>query len=1108
MLIIASLIWLIALFAVAWWGDRSPRWSHRQTCVIYALALGVYFTSWTYFGTVTQAAHWQVWMPPTLLGVLLLLCLGWPLVRRIAEQVQHHASTSLADLIAAHCGRSPALARLLTLVIVIGSVPYLALQLKAITSSLAMFVPINGVSERWSQLAVAALLLWFALAFGARRAAVDGSHRGLVLAMAGLSLFKLVALLAIGITVWVASPIEWPLAALQQARLARSDPDYLSWVALGAIAFISLPHVFHIVMAELKPSSALTPVAKLFGGYLLLIALPILPLAVLGQQLLPPQISGDVYTLALPRALNLDALSVLGFLGGLSAATGMVIVTAHALGIMVAQHWFASGLLRLALRDEQVNTDGSQTQAQLLRQRRGAIVLVFALAYGFAVWIAGERSLADIGVLSMGALAQLMPALVCVAFGWRLSAFAAGLAVVVGLSSLIALQWSPAHTSFTVLAAMLFNATALVIGQRRVARSLQPVAPSLGTLERVAQRFLSADQLHAWRQSGPDALALQQSLQARLAPLIGASSAHVLLTRTQTSAVGTFEAVADLVDASSQDIRFNQRLLHTALENMSQGISVVDEQLCLVAWNAPYARLFGFPAHLLRVGTPITELIRFNIEHGLLGETASEQIEANLQRRLARMHQGQAYVAERELADGTVLQIRGNPMPGGGFVATFTDVTAFRRAEIALKLNNETLEARVEARTRELTAATEQVAQAVQAKSRFLTALGHDLLQPVNAAQLYAHALRLELKQQQQIDPPAAQPSNEASVEASPEPSASRTLRHLEGALQSATELLQSLLDMARLDTDRLKVEARSVSVDVLLEQLVRDCIVLAEARGLALRYRHCGLHIHSDPQLLRRILQNFLINALRYTEQGGVLIGAQRRGDQVWIRVFDTGPGIAPQDQARIFEAFERLPAPTGGGEGLGLGLTIARRMCELLGHPLLLSSTLGRGSSFGLIAPAAQAQAPAPVPSMLSEFPSIWAGIAANKAGSSALVAWIVDNHGPSLDALARLLSSWNVRVHTHSSFSEALAAPKLEANVWLFDYHLENEQTGLALYQTLRAQHFPMQSHPCVIVSADGSDALRQAVQAASLSLLAKPIRPLALRSVLDQLLRQSR
>lgn len=1093
MLIIASTIWLIALFAVAWWGDRSPPWSTRQNSMIYALAMGVYFTSWTYFGTVTQAAQWRVWLPPTMLGVLLLLALGWPLLRRIAEQVGHYASTSLADLIAAHCGRSPALARLLTLVIVMGSVPYLALQLKAITSSLAILVPMDGVSERWSQLAVTALLLCFALYFGARRAAVDGSHRGLVLAMAGLSLFKLMALLTIGLGVWLASTSPWPTQALQQASVLRSEPHYLGLVALGAMAFVSLPHVFHIAMAEFKPAANLAKVARIFAVYLVLIALPILPLAVLGQQLLPSHISGDVYTLALPRALSLDVLSVLGFLGGLSAATGMVVVTAHAVGIMVAQHWFASGLLRLAMRDDtSMRADGSQTQAQLLRQRRGAIVLVFALAYGFAVWIAGERSLADIGVLSMGALAQLMPALVFIAFAWSLSAFAAGAAVLTGLITLIALQWTTMDISFTVLVAVLSNVAVMLVGQRQAARAQLALEPSIRTLERIAQRFLSDEQLIAWRQSGPVAHALQAALQARLAPLIGASSAHVLLTRAQTSAAGTFEAVADLVDASSQDFRFNQRLLHTALENMSQGISVVDEHLCLVAWNTPYARLFGFPEHLLRVGTPITLLIRYNIEQGLLGEAAMAQLEANLQRRLARMQLGHAYVAERELNDGTVLQIRGNPMPGGGFVATFTDVTAFRRAETALKLNNETLEARVEARTRELTAATEQVAQAVQAKSRFLTALGHDLLQPVNAAQLYAHALRLELKQN----------GTDTTIAAKAEPLAGRTLRHLEGALQSATELLHSLLDMARLDTDRLKVEARSISVDAVLEQLVRDCIVLAETRGLALRYRPSGLHIHSDPQLLRRVLQNFLINALRYTEQGGVLIAAQRRGTQVWLRVFDTGPGIAPHDQTRIFEAFERLPAQLGGSEGLGLGLTIARGICDLLGHPLLLSSTPGRGSSFGLVANAVSPHVEASVRNKPSHTPEIWAGIA-NKS-KLPITAWLVDNHGPSLDALAGLLRSWNVQVYTASSYSDALAKPQLQTNVWLFDYHLEQEHTGLALYRHLCAQLG--QSQPCVIVSADGSDALRQATKEASLALLAKPIRPLALRSVLDQLLRE--
>jgi len=1079
---LATALWLLALFAIAWWGDRSPRWSARQSHWIYALALGVYFTSWTFYGTVTQVAQWRVWLAPTLLGVALLFALGLPLIKRISEQAQRHASTSLADLIAAHCDRSPALARLLTAVLVVGSVPYIALQLKAISSSLVMLVPSELAGESWSQALVAVMLLSFALSFGARRAAVDGSHRGLMLAMAGLSIFKLLVLLAIALVVWLHGPSGALLGQLRHTPIASSEGQYLSLVALGACAFISLPHVFHVLMAELKQSAQLKPVALIFLGYLILIAVPILPLALLGQAMLPAQVSGDLYTLALPQQLGLHGLSVLGFLGGLSAATGMVVVSAHALGIMLAQHWFASGLLRSALSDVPIG-EGSQMQAKLLRQRRAAIVLVFVLAYGFAEWTAGERSLADIGVLSMGTLAQLMPALVCVAYAWPLRASTAGAAVIAGLTALWLLQGMWQNTALAVIASLAVNGALLLLGARQAARSPGNASPTVGTLERIAQRFLSQEQRTSWRQLSHDPEQLRHALELRLAPLIGASGAHVLLTRAQTSAVGTFEAVADLVDATSQEIQFNQRLLHTALENMSQGISVVDAQLRLVAWNTSYARLFDFPEALLQIGVPIKNLIRFNIERGLLGASAGpDDLAARLQRRLDLMQLGQPYVAERELADGSVLQIRGNPMPGGGFVATFTDVTAFRHAEQALKLSNETLEQRVDMRTEELTAAMQQVAQAAQAKSRFLTALSHDLLQPVNAAQLYARALAHEL---------GASEAALGALAAEPQTQASDTLKHLEGALHSAAELLQSLLDMARLDADRLKVEPRSVEVDAMLGQLVRDCIPLAEARGLQLRFRRSGLHVQSDPQLLRRILQNFLTNALRYTLQGGVLITAQRRSTHVWLRVFDTGPGIAEADQASIFEAFQRLPAQQGNGDGLGLGLTIAQRMAELLGHPLQLHSLPGRGSVFSVSAPRAQA---APVARVLAPVYDNWTG----------LDAWVVDNHGPSLDALSRLLQSWKVRIRATSSYSEALAAPVLDASVWLLDFHLEAGHTGLELYLALKAQG---PARPCVIISADGSEQVRSAVQSAGLHLLLKPTRPLALRSLLSELLRKA-
>src|SRR5207342_2757753 len=230
--------------------------------------------------------------------------------------------------------------------------------------------------------------------------------------------------------------------------------------------------------------------------------------------------------------------------------------------------------------------------------------------------------------------------------------------------------------------------------------------------------------------------------------------------------------VAAIVGEASRDLRFNQRVLEAALENMSQGISVVDAQLRLVAWNKRYAELFGYPESLLQVGTPIADLAR----HALRQMPPSGDAERALQRRLAHMRAGTPHLTERVFPDGGIVEIRGNPMPGGGFVATFTDVTAFRRTEAALLQSNETLEQRVDERTADLESARREAERANDAKGRFLAAIGHDLLQPLHAAHLFTDALA------QQV------------------PHAGReSVQQIRGALDSTTDLLTALLDMSRL---------------------------------------------------------------------------------------------------------------------------------------------------------------------------------------------------------------------------------------------------------------------------------------------------------------------
>src|SRR5690606_32494056 len=257
-----------------------------------------------------------------------------------------------------------------------------------------------------------------------------------------------------------------------------------------------------------------------------------------------------------------------------------------------------------------------------------------------------------------------------------------------------------------------------------------------------------------------------------------------------------------------------------------------DARLRLVAWNRRYAELFGFPESLLQVGTPISELAAWALERmPPRGDPARA-----LQRRLAHMRAGTAHLTERIFPDGSIVEIRGNPMPGGGFVATFTDVTAFREAERALLEANLTLEQRVVERTAAAEAARREAERANDAKGRFLTAVGHDLLQPLHAAQLFTDALS------QQIGAPQR-----------------GSLVQIRGALDSTTDLLTGLFDMSRLEAGGLVPQPRDFPLADVLEPLASEFGALAGERGLEFRHVASSAWVHGDPQLLRRVLQNFL---------------------------------------------------------------------------------------------------------------------------------------------------------------------------------------------------------------------------------------------------------
>ncbi len=1087
---LSGLVWLAVLFAVALYGERRPNALARHWGIVYALSLGVHCTSWTFYGTVTQAERSGWWLPPTFIGVIALYVVAIHVLVRLVEIAREHNAGSLADLVAARLGRHSGLAALVTGLTVIGIVPYIALQLKAVAMSHALVGRGTELAlPPWQDgtLYVALAMAAFAMLFGTRRAPAAAHNRGLVLALAFESLFKLAAMLAIGALVLRAPDL---LAAIEAPQ--RDSSGFPPLILLGALAAFTMPHQFHAGVVECRDVRHVRTARWLFPLYLVLIALPILPLAEAGAARLGTLgVPSDLYVLALPLAQNQQGLAVLGFLGGLSAATSMVIVATLALSLMIGNHWIAP----LRVRAGWGSSHSGDLRPAILRQRRIVILAVVLLAWAYSRALGNSEALADLGALSFSALAGLMPAVLAALYRPQLGARAvsAGLfaGTLVWLYALMPTWLAPLPTwlqhgplGFAVLApgtllglgewstlaravvASLVANTAVVLLVARTpwARAAAP-APggdlSTRELATLAGRFLAPERLtglFATAAPTPRAdAALIARVEHELAAVIGASSARLLIEVAQRQRDAPLDTVAAIVGEASQDLRFNQRVLEAALENMSQGICVVDAELKVVAWNRRYAQLFDYPPGLLAIGRPIAELTGHNIARGLIG---GGDIDARVARRLAHMRRGTPHLAERRFG-ATVVEIRGNPMPGGGFVATFTDVTAFRRAEQALTRANETLELRVTARTAELASATAAAERANRDKTRFLAAVSHDLAQPLHAAHLFTHALAKRLTDGER-----------------------ETVAHIDDALGSAQALLASLLDMSRLEGSNMPCEPGEFEAAPLLQGLAAEFGVLARAKGLALRHVPTRAWLASDPQLLRRVLQNFLSNAIKYTRHGSVLLGVRRSGECLRIEVWDTGPGIDEANRAAIFEEFRRLDR---GGAGLGLGLAIAERIARLLGHRLGLRSWPGRGSVFSIEVPRAAPHA--------ATTPAAPAASAAN--GACVLV---VDNDPGVLEATRMLLEDWGYRVLTATDLDGAQhACASMQPEVLILDYHLDDGLTGLDLRTALGPAFATL---PTIVLTADHHDATRSAVEANGCQLLRKPLRPLALKMLLQR------
>ncbi|MEJ2274738.1 MAG: PAS-domain containing protein [Woeseiaceae bacterium] len=1161
-LLVLSLAYVTVLFAIAYWGDLADagRISRLGRSIVYSLTLAVYCTSWTFFGAVGTATENGWGYLPIYLGPMLVILLGWPLINRIVEISKRQNLTSIADFIAARYGKAQSLAALVAVIATIGSVPYIALQLKAIVSGFGI---ISNYSETGgagydTALVVATALAVFAILFGTRKIDVTEHHDGMMIAIAFESMVKLLAFVAVGVfalfllrnpggSEMVVSPREGVF------RLDRMPDAFLTQLILASAAIFCLPRQFHVAIVEAHKDANIHMARWAFPLYLLVFTVFIVPIALAGMKLLPPgAFDGDAFVLALPMQGGQNLLTILAFLGGFSAATSMVIVACVALSTMVSNELVMPALLRIKALGLSQRTDYSQL---LLAIRRGAIIGITVLGYFYYLVMDESAALASIGLLSFAAAAQFMPLIVLGLYWRRATRVGAIAGLLVGFTlwaytlflptlarsglfsadfidyGLFGFAWlRPEALLFDIEAntlthgvawSLCANVIVFVVVSQLTRQSMiekiqarafsSPIGsgrqiPSAATgseltnadLRALADRFLGEE--HAQRSfqdfAEQEGLDLAPSLKADrrllqyterlMAGAIGAASARVVISSAlRRTGMGIGDVVL-LLDETSHAVRFNRQLTEATLENISQGVSVADADLRLIGWNSRYLELMDYPEGMVHVGESIEELMRYNAK---LGRFGNGDVEQEVTKRLNHLREGTAYRYESTFLDGKVIEIRGQPMPDGGFVTTYTDITEFKNAEAALVDAKVLLEHRVADRTAELertmAALREAKAEAEDAnvsKTRFLAAAAHDLLQPLNAAKLFAALLgehRAEMTEEQ-----------------------GKLVARVESGLLGVEDLLSALLDISRLDTAAPEPKKENLRVAELFDALETQFSETFAEQGLGLRFAKTNLAVHSDPSLLRRILQNFISNARRYTRKGGVLVGCRRRGGNVAIQVIDTGVGIAASDQKSVFQEFHRL---SDGAEqtkrGLGLGLAIVDRVARLLDHEILLRSELGSGSCFEVVVPRASMEearrAVRPPP---------------ERRGMSAIdgqAILCIDNETEILDGMQGLLAKWGATPITAANLEQAQALSDkvyAEQGRWpdllLVDYHLKDNVTGLKVIRDLRKR--AGREIPAVILTADHSDAVAECVSNAGVTLLRKPVKPAALRALISRIL----
>lgn len=1127
-----AIVYLLFLFWIAQWGDKNTPLARRITSspYVYSLALAIYCTAWTFFGAVGQSSRDQWMYLPVLLGPMLVYLFGSSLIRKLILVSKKQHINTVADFIASRYGKRQTVALVVTIIALLATIPYIALQLKAIG---AMFLVMSGQSNGQLVVLIATIFIAvFAIYFGTKQTDVTEHRRGLMLAVSFESLIKLIALLVIGyiaFTLWYNNPHQPFLQEYYTPEALSQFTSLAFWAQtlMAAAAVICLPRQFHVAIIDNLNIDHVKTARWLFPLYLLLMSSTIPVIAMAGSNIFGGVgTEPDQYVLAFAVLSDSLLIQVLVFVGGLSAATAMMIVATLTLSTMLANDVVLPKLL--SINSQTASITNYSNKIRIIR--RLIIGVVLLLGFIYQQQMTETSSLASIGLIAFSLVIQLLPSIIGGLYWKKGHAHGVYAGLLMGFVSWVFWLILPltdmtisGYTQTEILSqgaiVSLFANTIAYYTFSRIAPArlidkiqseafVHPLDTSrtnhkssqvnitngdLVTLlttfmgqsrcEQLLSEYSRRNNVNVDLSDKPN-IQILSFCERALGGVIGSSSARALVNSVAEGKKLDFSEVINFFDGTTQAMQFNMTALLTSLESMEQGISVIDKNLNLVAWNKRYTQLYEYPDEYLAVGTPIEKLMRYN---ALKGELGPGDVDQMVTRRLEHLRNGTPHRFTRQRADGHVIEMVGNPLPGGGFVTSFNDITSHVEIQQALEEANIDLTTRIKKRTeevhsinadlrleiekraeveQELIRARKFAEEANASKTRFLALASHDIIQPLNAAKLYLSALQ---------DSTLSQNAREI-------------LSKLNHSVNSSEHLISTLLDISRLDQGEMAPTISDIHFKDIIEPLLSDMTVKAQNKGLEFNHVVRDLWIKADKTFTYRIIQNLISNAIKYTDVGKVLVTARMHKGHVEVRIYDTGIGIPKDKINAIFSDFYRVQESNESGVGLGLG--VVRRLTQQINGSIKVNSVKDKGSCFILTLPLGKQQVAQKT------------AVRTSNSALAGLKALCVDDKKENLDALSLLLNKWGIVVELANTYEGGLAKiADFDADILLIDYQLDKNQNGVNLIQELQvAAH---KETPAAILTALHDEQLKEQCKSLNIQHLNKPLKPAKLRALITNL-----